>query len=360
MNETANIFVQVIKSTDVVVVGVGLLFILIGIAVGVFKQIWFISGMDAMPKEKWLRFIPIAILMATVINVKTFAQGELVITDTNSGLRLSAINKEFPVLKLLLPNQSDSERGIEIEFPEHVTGVNNRSGQLEHLYHLYLESTANSTNRVLGPVWTINDNTLVYETTLKDNMKMVACAKLDSIGIKFSYTFTNQSDNSYQHLQAITCVQLYSFFADTLLERTYIHTDNGFDIMASETPERLSMPLDEWLPCRYHVSYNWPIPNIKKEKGQDSIMKYYRSIKANYPFIATLSHDRTWVAATFTTQTGNLWTNPERSCHHVDPEISLIRPNEIKTIRLTTFVYEGNLNMIFNYLDEDKKRYVGE
>jgi len=297
----------------------------------------------------------ILVIFFMVISIKVFAQNELTITDINSGLRLSVVNKEFPLLKLLLPNQSHSERGIEIEFPEHVSGVNIKSGLLENLYHLYLESIGKLNNRTLLPVWTIENNTIIYETILKDSIKMVAHAKLDSIGIEYKYIFTNQSDISYQHLQAITCVQLYSSFSDTLLERTYIHDSNGFELIASETPERLTMPLNEWLPCRYHASYSWPIPDILKEKDEDSITKYYKSIKADYPFIATLSHDKSWVAATFTTQTGNLWTNPERSCHHADPEISL-NPNETKAISLKTFVYKGNLDMILNYVNEYNKR----
>ncbi|MDR0348755.1 MAG: DUF3784 domain-containing protein [Tannerella sp.] len=52
MNKAVNIIEQVIKSGDVVFVGVGILFILIAIVVGVFKQTWLISGVNTMPKEK--------------------------------------------------------------------------------------------------------------------------------------------------------------------------------------------------------------------------------------------------------------------------------------------------------------------
>jgi len=169
-----------------------------------------------------------------------------------------------------LPNQLDSERGIEIEFPEHVTGMNNKNGQIEHLYHLYLESIGSINNRVLAPVWTIKDNTLIYETILKDNMKMVAHAKLDSMGIKFSYEFINQSDNSYQHLQAITCVQLYSLFADTLLERTYIHTDNGFELMASETKHHICYPsLERWVVVELFEQFH-----VVGHDAQNNLLKY--------------------------------------------------------------------------------------
>jgi hypothetical protein len=52
MDKTVNIIEQVIKSQNMVIVGVGLLFILIAIVVGVFKQTWFIAGVNTMPKEK--------------------------------------------------------------------------------------------------------------------------------------------------------------------------------------------------------------------------------------------------------------------------------------------------------------------
>ena len=61
------------------------------------------------------------------------AQSNLQIIEPNSGLRLSVINKEFPQLKILLPNQSNYERGIEVEFPEHVTVVNEKTKVAEHL-----------------------------------------------------------------------------------------------------------------------------------------------------------------------------------------------------------------------------------
>lgn len=39
--------------------------------------------------------------------------------------------------------------------------------------------------------------------------------------------------------------------------------------------------------------------------------------------IATLSKDGAWVAASFSSDTGNIWTNPQLTCQHVDPQIPL-------------------------------------
>ena len=51
MNEIINVIEQVIKN-DVVVVEIGLLFIIVAIVVGVFKQTWLIAGINTMSREK--------------------------------------------------------------------------------------------------------------------------------------------------------------------------------------------------------------------------------------------------------------------------------------------------------------------
>jgi len=279
------------------------------------------------------------------------AQSGLTITEPNSGLRLTVINKDFPLLKILLPGQSSFERGIEVEFPEHVTGLNENNKNFEHLY---LVSRGNLNKRTL-PSWKIDGNTLMYETDLDDKVKMIAKAQLESNGVRYSYKFINHSNISYQNFQPVTCVKLYSAFSDTLLQRTYVHHPGGFDLLASETPERLTMPLQKWLPCRYLVSYSWPINAKIIEKDEDSITRYNKSRKADKPFIATLSHNNKWIAATYTSETGNLWTNPERSCQHADPAISL-NPNETKTLRLTTFLYQGTLDQLLQFITKEQKR----
>jgi hypothetical protein len=277
-----------------------------------------------------------------------YAQKELAITNPISGLRLIAINKNFPLLKVLLPGQPASERGIEIEFPEHVTGLNERTHAVEHLY---LTTYGDGNKRTL-PVWKAEGNALIYETTFNGNFKMIARAELDSNGISYSYQLVNNSATVYTNLQAVTCVKLYSAFSDTLLVRTYVHHSNGFDLLASETPDRLTMPLSQWLPCRYLVSYTWPIAFKRIEKDEDGITRYNKSRKVDKPFIATLSHDKKWIAATYTSATGNLWTNPERSCQHADPYVSL-KPGETGRLQLETFVFKGTLNQLLLKVDAE-------
>lgn len=276
---------------------------------------------------------------------------EISLTDPASGLRLIVINKNYPLLKVLLPGQAASERGIEIEFPEHVTGRNMQTSNMEHLY---LVTNGDRNKRTL-PTWKTEGKALVYETAFNGNINMTARAVLDATGVRYTYRLTNHSNTAYQNLQAVTCVKLYSAFADTLLERTYVHHPDGFDLLASETPQRLTMPLNKWLPCRYLVPYTWPVADKRIEKDEDGITRYHKSRKVDKPFIATLSHDRQWVAATFTAHTGNLWTNPERSCQHADPAIDL-KPGETQTLALQTFIFKGTLNQVLQKVNRELKQ----
>lgn len=296
------------------------------------------------------QFTILTILLLLSIGSCTTAQSNLSITQAN-GLKVMVVNQNFPLLKLLLPNQSNTERGIEIEFPEHVTGLNEKNHQNEHLY---LVTQGNRNKRTL-PIWRIEGNALIYETKLDGLITMTATARLESDGLRYTYTFVNHSNESYQNLQAVTCVKLYSTFADTLLQRTYVHHADGFELLAAETPERLSMPMQKWLPCRYLVSYTWPVSPKRIEKDEDFITRYHKSRKVDKPFIATISRDKKWIAATYTKETGNLWTNPERSCHHADPAVNLY-PGQTKSLELKTFIIKNELGSLLNMVNKEIKK----
>ena len=288
-----------------------------------------------------------------ICHISFSAQNELTLTEHETGLRIIVINRDYPLLKILLPGQSPSERGIEVEFPEHVTGLNESTKSIEHLYLV----TNGTRNKRTLPVWKVEANTLTYESDLSNEVKMIAKARLEKDGIRYTYEFINHSTISYTNFQAVTCVKLYSVFSDTLLQRTYVHHTNGFDLLAAETPERLRMPLNKWLPCRYMVSYSWPVPAKLVQKDADNITRYNKSRKADKPFIATISHDKKWIAATYTSETGNLWTNPERSCQHADPAIFL-KAGDTKSLELKTFIFQGVLDKLLSHIDSEasKKR----
>jgi hypothetical protein len=149
---------------------------------------------------------------------------------------------------------------------------------------------------------------------------MLARATLQDDGVLFHYEFENRSDVDYTMITAITDPRMTGVFHDVRLERTYVHRKDGFALLAAETPDRLAMPLSEWLPSRYLASYTWPVPAQRVERRADGITYYNASQPVDVPLIATLSSDHKWVAASFTNMTGNVWSNPELTCQHVDPE----------------------------------------
>ncbi len=278
------------------------------------------------------------LILLLLLRVSVNAQS---ITQKN-GLKVIAVQKDYPLLKLFLPGQSGNDRGIEIEFPEHVTGLNTKTNKVEHLYLV----TNGTRNKRTLPAWRVENNSLIYETELDNKVKMTATARLEADGLRYIYTLSNHSNIAYQHLQAVTCVKLYALFSDTLLQRTYVHHTDGFDLLASETPRPLAMP------CRYLVSYTWP---VSANRIEDGIQRYYKSRKVDKPFMATFSRDKKWIAATYTKETGNLWTNPERSCQHADPAVDL-NPGQTKTLELKTFIIKGTLEQLLSLVNAEMRK----
>jgi hypothetical protein len=268
-------------------------------------------------------------------------QNDLTLVNKESGLRLIVVDKKFPLLKILIPGQTANERGIEVEFPEHITGVNTQTKNVERFYLI----TAGNRNKRSLPLWKVTDTSVIYECKVNNTIKLTAEARLWHDGVSYTYHITNNSTNTYENLQAPTCVKMYSAFSDTLLERTYVHHTDGFDLLASETPERLTMGIDKWLPCRYLVPYTWPVNANRMEKDEDGITRYHKSRKVDRSMIATVSHDQQWVAATYTKTTGNVWTNPERTCHHVDP-VMTVKPGETGRLWLKTVIMKGPLDVL--------------
>jgi hypothetical protein len=174
---------------------------------------------------------------------------------------------------------------------------------------------------------------------------MLARATLEEDGVRFHFTLSNQSDTKYDLIWAPIDPRLTSVFHDERLERTYVHHANGFDLLASETPGRLTMPLDQWLPARYLASFTWPVPSQRVEH-RDGIIHYNKSRAVDAPFIATLSQDGRWVVASFTRNTGNVWSNPELTCQHVDPQAAL-SPGEEAILETKILVVHGSLDDVF-------------
>jgi hypothetical protein len=176
-----------------------------------------------------------------------------------------------------------------------------------------------------------------------------AAATLENDGIRFAYTITNRTSTHYDKIQAITDPRMQSDqLRDVRLERTYVHYPTGFALMAAETPKRLTMKESEWLPLRYRVSFRWPVDAWRTQKQPDKVTWYSASRAADEPMIATLSKDAQWVVATFSKRPGNLWTNPELTCQHADPEAPLL-PHQTVVLEEKTLILRGTLADALRY-----------
>jgi len=267
------------------------------------------------------------------------------IAHPESGIRLLVVRDQaYPTLRILLPQQADAARGIEVEFPEHVWGRHRDTKEVEQLYMFRAGTHGETGTAPPAYTWRVEVSAVAFEMNLRDQVTMRARAELEADGVRFSYEFVNLSATEYQEFQPVTCVKLYNAFIDEYLERTYVYHEDGFDLLASETPERVDMSRDEWLPCRYLVSYTWPVkPEGQRiEVRENGVTFYHKSRRVAAPLLATISLNGRWVAATHTGHSGNVWSNPERTCQHVDPSVEL-GPGETQRLELKTYVFEGGL-----------------
>jgi hypothetical protein len=254
-----------------------------------------------------------------------------------SGVRIAIdADDRNPALSVLVPDGMDGERSSKILFPEHVTVRAHGQSEQKHLYIFRPGRQADS------PQWTKMGNALEYASAFGE-IHFVARASLVDDGIIFRYEFGNPSPIDYDMVTAITDPRFRTIFYDPRLERTYVHHKEGFDLLASETPARLTMPMRDWFPVRYLASYTVPVPIERVQHRDDGITYRYKSRPVDVPMIATLSADRTWVAASFARDPGNVWSNPELTCQHVDPERPL--PHNARALyEIKILIFKGSLD----------------
>lgn len=254
-----------------------------------------------------------------------------------SGLKLLVANENVQsTLRQVLPGHPSTDRAIEIIFPEHVTAkIHGRNEAV----HLYLFRPGRQGER---PDWRETGRSLEYTKDFDGGIQMLARATLEEDGVRFHYEFVNRSSEPYDMIYAVTDPRLIGMFHDVRLERTYVHHKEGFDLLAAEIPSRLTMPLKQWLPSRSLASFTWPIPAQRIERREDGITYYNKSRAVDEPMVATLSTDRKWVVASFARTTGNVWSNPDLTCQHVDPEASLA-PGQKTVLEVKILIFQGTL-----------------
>ena len=257
--------------------------------------------------------------------------------QNKAGLRLLAVTDAGgPTLRVLLPGKAITDRTIEVLVPEHVTAVKQGSTAAEHLF---LPGAGARIERI---AWRSVGNALEYDLQLPGPIAMVGRAILEEDGIRFQYEFTNRSSIQYNMIYAVTDPRLTGIFHDVRMERTYIHHADGFDLLASDFPTRLTLPLDRWLPSRVLASFTWPVPTQRIEKRDDGITYYNKSRAVDIPMIVTRSTDDKWVVASFSRSPGNVWSNPELTCQHVDPQ-AVLSPQQRVTLEVKILVMQGSL-----------------
>jgi hypothetical protein len=265
------------------------------------------------------------------------------------GMRLIVASENTdPTLRIILPGLSESDRTIEVLFPEHVTV--RKQGETEGT-HLYLFQPGHHRDQ---PVWQQIGQSLQYETDFEGGLHMLARATLQDDGVRFRYEFANRSKTSYELIYAPTDPRLTSIFHDVRLERTYVHHKDGFDLLASETPSRLTMPLNHWLPVRYLASFTSPVPPKRVERRDDGVTYYYKSRAVDEPLVATISTDGKWVVASFARTSGNVWSNPELTCQHVDQQIPLA-PGATGATETKMLVFRGSLEDVLQKINAQRQ-----
>lgn len=231
-----------------------------------------------------------------------------------AGLQMAVdMDDSGPALNVEVPDGADQERSLKVLFPEHVTVRAHGKTEQDHLYIFRPGQHADA------PHWKKTGDVIGYARDFGE-IRFTARATLVDDGIVFRYDFANRSTNDYDMVTAVTDPRFHAVFYDPRLERTYVHHADGFDLLASETPDRLTMPLKQWFPARYHASFTAPVPKDRVQHRDDGITYIYKSRPVDVPTIAALSADRKRLAASFARDPGNVWSNPELTCQHADPE----------------------------------------
>ncbi len=263
------------------------------------------------------------------------------LTHARSGLRLVARHgRGSPILNLLLPGQPEDARGIEVELPEHAWG--RRCGE-QHARRLHAGALGSGAAGA-PPRWRPDSGGLVCELPLELGLALSVRVSLEDDGLRIAYDFDNPTPFDFDVIQAVTCVQLHDDFSDLRLERSWIHHADGFALLAGGVEERLTQEPSRWLPCRCMASFRWPVPAERREIV-DGVTRHHAPRAVDEPFIATSSRDGAWIAATCTRETGNVWSNPERTCQHADPSAPLAAGARAR-LELKTFVTPAGLDEV--------------
>lgn len=284
-------------------------------------------------RRQFLAIVSVAFTCALPLDAQNFAP-----LHNKEGLTLLlAPEISAPTLRVLLPNRPPTDTTITVIFPEYIATRKHGSSTEERLY-LFQPGESDR-----PPLWHRSADAIQYESNLRNGIHLLARATLADDGVLFHYELTNTSEVTFDVLSPVTDPRLTGIFHDVRLERTYIHDADGFELLASETPDRLTASLNDWLPSRYMAAYTGQVPSSRHEIRRDRITYYSKSRPVDQPMIATLSLDRKWVIATFSRTAPSVWTNPELTSQHADPQAS-IEPGATVVLETKMLVFQGTLD----------------
>ncbi len=258
------------------------------------------------------------------------------VMEARSGLRLERFgNPQRPAVALFLPRAQDPS--VVIELPEHAWRKAVPDGQQEWFYQMFSSDPA-----LRGQVeWTQSVDHLAFTMTTPSGYMLRSRATLQADGVEIVHEVSHKSVLKHAAIEAVTCFKLYRPFTDVFLDRTYVHHADGLDLIASETKGRTSKNAEEWLPCRYiaQVGRSTERGEYRVEK-LDGVTRYFKSKPVDAAFLATESPKGDWTTATFARGCDSVFTNPARTCHHVDPQARGIS-NGQAVLRLKLYLVKG-------------------
>jgi len=89
---------------------------------------------------------------------------------------------------------------------------------------------------------------------------------------------------------------------------------------------------------------------MRFEDANDLLKPGYLPFESGYREI----EDGKWVVASFTRTTGNVWSNPELTCQHVDPQIPLA-VGASAAMETKLLVFQGSLHDVLKKVDSQRQ-----
>ena len=247
-----------------------------------------------------------------------------------------------PAVAVFLP--SSANVAAVIEMPEHAWRKKKDAGEEQAWFYRMYGADASTRAEVR---WSRSGEALSYEMRAGSGFVMHCQAKLEDDGVAIDYGIESGSEPMLAAAQAVTCVKLYRPFTDVFLERTYVHLPGGLELIAADSPDRLTQNAEEWLPCRYiaRVGRDAPTSPYRSER-LDGVTRHFKGRSADIPFLATESEPRGWTACTHTLSAESVFTNPARTCQHADPVVLGITNGKAR-LRLKVYFVRGSAAMAY-------------